>query len=570
MGLAIIRRILFMSHSEWNPNRRKKDYSQDSVEESFQNQSLDDVNLMLPIGQISADSKGKAKKLITKQRKETEIPDNSDNLPENRRWTLLTWLKIFAKISIRVLVLALIIIAVWVTLTPYFRIDRNKDGDLMRNLPDNTIDVLALGSSHMQYAFNPGVFLAESGYYSYVFGSACQPFSESYYLLKEVLKNQSPEVVIVDVFTLLPQSQVCYADGTYYIAMDMMSGENRMDAANGLPDSMDRDTALGYTLDLYMNHGNWKKMDLSDTNKILANAKPEEGYFWGLGYVMQEPEILQYTPLEVLEPDGVTELSDNEKMWIDKFIDLCKEKQIHLMFIKTPYIENQSDANKLAGIWQYLDYKNVEYVDFLSRAEELQWFVDMDGDTWHNNTWGAEIVTKELAGIIREKGYVTRHKDNEEIHYVYDLAKQATAEYLMKDSNINIYRLLEEGKVYPCSVFFRYKGSYSTCIGEYENQAFQALGLNHDFIQDKNHDYYAVVVNGTVVQDGDEPFTTQVNGKTIELTESDILIDGKPVDSNGELQIVFADNEYRWVNPIGINYASSYFWKNGCDGWNCR
>ncbi len=482
---------------------------------------------------------------------------------------VVTWLLNVLQIAVKGALLTGIFIGIWTVLTPYFRMDRNKDGDYMRNLSENSLDVLALGSSHMQYAFNPAVFSAETGYYSYVFGSVCQPFSESYYLLKEVLKTQHPEVVIIDVFTLLPQSQVCYADGTYYIAMDMMEGDNRLEAAEGIPDTVDEDTALGYKLDLYMNHGNWKTMDLSDTDAIIKNGKPAEGFSWELGYVSQEPEVFQYTPLEVIEPETVTALNDNEKLWIDKINDLCREQNIHLIFIKTPYIEDQDDANKLPGIWAYLDSQGIEYIDYLRKAEELDWFLDMDGDTWHNNTWGAEIITKDLASIIKEKGYVTKHSDSSEIEGIYDLAEERTARYLMNEANINIYRLLEYGRKYPCTILFRYQGKNHSSIGAYENEALQALGLNHDFIEGKNRNYYAVIQNGELVEESSEPFEITLTGKTITITADEIRIDGEPVRSNGELQIVFCDNDFQWINPIGINYASEYFWKVGCNGWSC-
>ncbi|MBQ9327984.1 MAG: hypothetical protein IJ225_05560 [Solobacterium sp.] len=462
---------------------------------------------------------------------------------------------------VKLVLLGAIAIVSWVKLTPYFRLDRNIDGDQMRNFPKGTIDVLALGSSHIQYAFNPGVLYARTGYYGYVFGSVCQPFSESYYLLEEVLKTQHPEVVVVDVFTLLPQSQVCYADGTYYIAMDMMSGETRYAASNGIPADVDEETVLGYTYDLYMNHDNWKSMDLSQFEEIVKNGSPDDGIAWGLGYVDQEPEVIQYTPLEVYEPETVVELSEREKYWIDRFQQLCEEEQIHLIFVKTPYQEDQADADKLAGIWKYLKEKKIEYIDFLDLAEELEWFLDMDGDTWHNNTWGAEIVTNYLSDYIESRKYVRSHQKNEDVERVYIEASHRTAKYLLDYKNENIYRLMDEASLYPCMILFRYQGEATSSIGEYEAEALNKLGLSHDFLEDKEEDYYAIVVDGVNIKDDSEPFETIINGKTITFTKEDILIDGASTGQLGEMQIIFLDEDWEWINPIAIDYASGWFWK---------
>ena len=194
----------------------------------------------------------------------------------------------------------------------------------------------------------------------------------------------------------------------------------------------------------------------------------------------------------------------------------------------------------------------------------------MDGDTWHNNTWGAEIITKDLANIIDEKGYITKHQDSSAIEGVYDLAEERTARYLMNEANINIYRLLEYGRKYPCTILLRYQGKNRSSIGEYENEALQALGFHHDFIKDRNKNYYAVIKNGELAEENSEPFEITLTGKRIEITAGDILIDGEPMNSNGEMQIVFCDNEFQWINPIGINFASQYFWKAGCNGWACE
>ena len=175
------------------------------------------------------------------------------------RKNMKTALKIFAS-CIKLILLVSIAICLWIFITPYFRIDRNKEGDLFRNLPENCIDVIALGSSHMQYAFNPAVFYEETGYYSYVLGSSCQPLSMSTNMLQEALKTQKPTLVYVDVFTLLEQSDICYADGMFYKAIDEMTGSNRLEAADKAPEGV----KLQYKYDLLMNHDQWKNIDLKD------------------------------------------------------------------------------------------------------------------------------------------------------------------------------------------------------------------------------------------------------------------------------------------------------------------
>lgn len=471
--------------------------------------------------------------------------------------------------TVKVLLVLCITVGIWVFLTPYFRVDRSKDGDYFRNLDENSIDVLCLGSSHMQYAFSPGVFYTDTGYYSYILGSSCQPYDQSYYLLEEALKTQHPSLVIMDVFTFLPGSQVCYADANYYKAEEMMTEETRLKAAASIPDTVEDKDA--YLFDLILNHDHWKTMAITNLEEIAAETKQAEGYHWELGYVRQEPTVYQYTPLMTYEVDYKVELSDTEKKWLDAMIDLCDQENIQLLFIKTPYTIDQADTNKLSAVWEYLDSRNATYIDFIQLADEIDWFTDMDGDTWHNNSWGAEIVTDYLAQYVLDHNLVTNHTYNETLESLSLGVQSLCAQSLLNANNVNIYRLLVDAEKYPCTILFRYQGQSVSCIGDYENNAIQQLGIDHDFIEDKKEDFYAVIQNGTVLQSSDEPFTYELeNIGTVDLTKEDITINGESIGSNGQMQFCFLSDTNSWHNAVGIDVTKGHFWKNGCDSWACE
>ena len=468
---------------------------------------------------------------------------------------------------IKVVLALAIAVCAWFFLTPYFRVGRNTEGDLYRNMPEQTLDVLCLGSSHMQYAFNPAVFYAETGLYSYVMGSACQPITITYSLLEESLKTQSPEVVLVDVFTLLPQSEVCYAYGAYYLAIDEMTGETRYKAADAVPEG---EYKLSYKFDLLMNHDNWKTMDFTNLEEIMANVKPAEGYNYNQGYVPLEPEKQIFTPLWVPEVTEEYKLSDEDKQSLDNIIDLCQEAGARIIFIKTPYQINDEDMNKLQAIWNYLDSRNIQYVDYIRKAEELGWFMDMDGDTWHNNTWGAEIITTDLANMFKENGYVKNHRENSTWEDLLAFSVRATTYHLMGPSNIDVYRLLKEAQTYPCLVLVNYVGRPNTSIGEEENALLQSVGFTKDVAHDPSTDYYAVVKDGKLVQESTTPFEYDLNGTIITFGEKGILFDGEHYDTTGQMDLYFLAEDLQWINAIPIDYATRWFWKKTCDGWTCE
>ena len=56
----------------------------------------------------------------------------------------------------------------------------------------------------------------------------------------------------------------------------------------------------------------------------------------------------------------------------------------------------------------------------------------------------------------------------------------------------------------------------------------------------------------------------------INIRNDKIEIDDNIFDNLAELEIIFMGNDFSWVNEVPIDYSSRWFWKNGCDGWNCE
>ena len=467
-------------------------------------------------------------------------------------------MKTVLKIVTKTLCLTFVFVSLWLLLSPYFRTERIVDGDQFRILPKNTVDVLALGSSHMQYAFNPATFYVETGYYSYVLGSACQPMTISYNFLKEALKTQNPEVVIIDVFTLLPDKNICESDGIYYRAIQQLTGLNRIEAALTVPN---QEVRFDYMFDLIMNHGNWKDIDFSKTNLSVTEVNP------GLGYVNELPDTFLFQHLILYEAKEKIELTPEEKKSIDALISLCDKEGIELIFIKTPYIIDQENQDKLQAIWDYLEEKDAEYLDLLNGVEEYGWVLSMHGNTWHNNAWGAEIVTTYLANYIKEKGYVNNHQTNEVYEHILGEMKKRNAKNLMYSAQIDIYILLNHATKYPNTTLVKYTAK-NLSIGPDETQLMNKAGIRHDFENDISTDYFAIIENGKVIVESNECIDYSYNGHKIHISNDGIIIDGEHYDE-GEMSFIFSDNDFTWLNFIPIDYASRFFWKNGCNSWVC-
>lgn len=464
-------------------------------------------------------------------------------------------------IGLKSMLILLITAVIWFGLTPYFRIDKNTSGDNFRNLPENSLDILVLGSSHAQYSMNPAVFYTETGLYSYVLGSGCQPMTMSYFLLEEALKTQKPEVVVLDVFTMLPAQVVCYGEGMFYLAIDQMTGFNRLNAADAIdhPEKINQ-----YKFDLLMNHGNWKRDEFKfeDTTSTSFNVL--------MGHVPEEPKELVFHHLIPRERQNTNiELKKKDVEALLKINELCKENDIKLVLIKAICDLDQENIDALYQVWDIAEENGIEYVDFIQLAEEIGFTFGMNGDTWHNNSWGAEKTSKYLAHYIQDKGYVKNHADNEVFEDLLHTLRGYTSEALM-EKNLSIYDLLTFATKYDVTMIVKYSGWYETTITEHENNLLNAAGIQHDFVNKCYQSYYAIIENRETLIESFKPLETEINGTKITVDENKIEIGNQIYEGLGELEIIFCGNDFSWFNEMPIDYAARFFWKNGCDGWVCE
>lgn len=461
------------------------------------------------------------------------------------------------KITFKMMILLFVTVVMAAYLSSIFRKDEKASASQLKKLPKNSMDILVLGSSHAQYSINPGVIYHDSGYYSFVMGSGCQPMIMSYYNLLEALKTQKPEVVLLEVFTMLPAQAICYADGMFYVAASQMSGDTRIEAIQNIDNT---DKISEYLYDLGITHDRWKE-DGFLTNRELDGM---------MGYVAQQPTDFVFHHLIQLErSEAEVKLKEKDVLALESIIQVCEDNDIELILMKAAFDADQKNVDALHAVWDIADEKGIRVLDFIALAEEIGFTLGMDGDTWHNNTWGARKTSKYVAQYLMENDLVKSHQKLDEMEQVYQRLDDWTAMHVFQD-NIDIYQVMELAKEYDVSMIIKYTGTegYSS-FGEYESNTLQQLGADFNFIEQKHENYYALIQHGKVVKGGDSPFHVEVNGHEISVSSEAIQVNDIIFTELGELEILFCSNDFSWFHEMPIDYASRYFWRNECNSWAC-
>lgn len=261
-------------------------------------------------------------------------------------------------------------------------------------LEENSLDVLFLGTSHTYYGFNPSVLYMKTGLSSYVFAGECQPASVTYYYLKEALKTQTPELIVLDVFSLLPSSQKCQTTGIIKKNLeDFKFSSNKVEALSLLKD----ESLLENVFDISIYKDRWNEIQPEDFLSPFQTQFNED-FGYTEGYPVDDPIYVRdkYETTDVLIPekDAIHNLF--------KILNLAKENDIDVLVVKTPYYKTEEEHKMINYLFEKVREFGCNTLDFNQLYDELDFIFDRDGDVWHCNVRGAWKITNYLSEYLLE------------------------------------------------------------------------------------------------------------------------------------------------------------------------
>ncbi|WP_026497783.1 hypothetical protein [Butyrivibrio sp. WCD2001] len=287
-----------------------------------------------------------------------------------------------------------------------------RQGLAMYCQPRDSIDVVMLGSSHVNYGINTYKMWEEYGISAYDYSSAEQAIWISYYYLREICKYQKPKVVVLDFFAPCAFLDN-YADKYYYLN----------DALCGIRYSLNKVEMVETAVD---GDENMKKKYLSsyygaDSEGDLATLK--EG--WSKDYSSFKGYTPSFKMAAVNTPSpnttDVKAPSEKSQKYLRKIIDYTYKNGIELYITIVPYnlnvgqqegvtqeedlrynwLENYLAEIKNEGIDNvYFDYTFKHIGDLGIDYEGGTHFADGSS---HLNYYGATQFAKYLAQDLRSR-----------------------------------------------------------------------------------------------------------------------------------------------------------------------
>ncbi len=265
--------------------------------------------------------------------------------------------------------------------------------------PDNTIDIAGIGSSDLYSAFVPMQVFENYGYTSTVISSPHQTTLESFGFMKELLKKQSPKVIIIETDMLYENAPKFNGKEVPEKKLDKLKTKASAFFNNFNSDRFE--DIIQSRFSVFTFHDKWKSFNPLKPENPFKGEKfktCDHGYNFN-DSVNPAEENKNMAVTDIFEP-----IPDNDINYLNKIIKICNEKGIKVLLVEMP-TQNSWTYARHNAVQAYADENGLKFIDFNLMFDVLQLDIKKDyrdgGD--HLNYFGATKTTAYLCDYIADE-----------------------------------------------------------------------------------------------------------------------------------------------------------------------
>ena len=284
---------------------------------------------------------------------------------------------------------------------------------------DNVHDVQVFGSCHSYTSFNPIHFEEITGASAFVYGNAGEIIPTTYARMVDQFKKHTPKVALVEIWGINPYETYSSHKRVFgfYLANNLERTDFSLEKQQIILDFQDKEFEDINVLTMNFPVMNYKDRlidgSLTDVDFVYSfeNTKPYSTKYMynemtsrlkNNGFKANPPEAIEDYPEKqnTIQPGEFLEIEPDIVEYIQKIIDLCKEKDVELIFYRSPYTSKKNELRKLNHLRQICAENEVLFIDL---EEEIPFDYTTDFlDYQHLSEIGANKATDLLAPYILE------------------------------------------------------------------------------------------------------------------------------------------------------------------------
>ena len=274
-------------------------------------------------------------------------------------------------------------------------------------------DVIFIGDCEVYANYSPMEMYRSQGITAYIRGTSQQLIWQSYYVLKETLKYETPKAVVFNVNAMRYAEPVKEAFNRLTIDQMRWSEEKVGIIQASMTEEED---FLSYVFPILRYHSRFDELTKEDWEYFFAVKDNTYN-----GYLVNK-NINPVGALPAKRPLADYQFADICYDYLDKITALCKEKGVELILVKAPslypYWYEQYDEQMA----EYARENGLAYYNFAACIEDIG--LDFQVDTYdaglHLNHTGAEKLSRYFAQILAENHQIPDRRSDLEIAGIYD------------------------------------------------------------------------------------------------------------------------------------------------------
>lgn len=274
-------------------------------------------------------------------------------------------------------------------------------------------DVVFIGDCEVYENFTPALLWEEYGINSYIRGSAQQLIWQSYYLLEDTLRYETPDVVVFNILSMqynTPQREA-------YNRMSIDGMRWSMSKVKNIQASMLKsENFLDYVFPILRYHSRITELTADDFKYLFHRDKVSfNGYYMRVD-VKPAVNVPEGRPLADYQ------FGETAYEYLDKITALCQEKGIELILIKAPSLYPYWYDEWEEQMEEYAKAHGLRYINFLELTEECS--LDFMTDTYdaglHLNLSGAEKITRWFGRYLTEECGLASRRGEEQLEKAWE------------------------------------------------------------------------------------------------------------------------------------------------------
>ena len=262
-------------------------------------------------------------------------------------------------------------------------------------LEENILDVIFFGSSHSYATFSPDIIYDETGLKSYNFATQQQPLYITYHYMLEALKTQKPKVFVMDIRGASVQNEYM-PEGVTRDALDRLRPSfNKYKAIDASVKNFDEKCTYYFNIIKY--HSRYNEL----TEKEIKNGFLQQGID-NQGYTALEKNGYEINNEEINKIQEIKDISTKNKEYLIKIIELAKENNINLIFVKSPCQMTLDEKMYYNAVAKIASENDITFIDYTTKIDELNLCFDDFYDKGHVSYSGSAKVSLDFSNRLKE------------------------------------------------------------------------------------------------------------------------------------------------------------------------